>query len=96
VLIPPIVGPTPVEGIETTRPLWMFWWFFPFEQWFGVASVGIVMGAVFLLLFLVPFLDRSPKRSWRERRVAMTVLALIAVGMLAISIYVWINNARGH
>jgi ubiquinol-cytochrome c reductase cytochrome b subunit len=96
VLIPPIIGPTPVEGIEITRPLWMFWWFFPFEQWFGVASVGIVMGAVFLLLFLVPFLDRSPKRGWRERRVAMAVLALIAVGMLAISIYVWINNARGH
>ncbi|NMR21581.1 cytochrome b N-terminal domain-containing protein [Cellulomonas fimi] len=96
VLVPPIIGPTPVEGIETTRPLWLFWWFFPFEQWFGVASVGIVMGAVFLLLFLVPFLDRSTRRSWRERKLAVAVLALIALGMLAISIYVWINNARGH
>ena len=96
VLVPPIIGPTPVEGIETTRPLWLFWWFFPFEQWFGVASVGIVMGAVFLLLFLVPFLDRSARRSWRERPLAVSVLALIALGMLVISIYVWINNARGH
>lgn len=96
VLIPPTLGPTPVEGIETTRPLWMFWWFFPFERWFGVASVGIVMGVVFTLLVLVPFLDRGPRRSWRDRKVAVTGLALIAVGTLAISVYVWINNARGH
>lgn len=31
VLVPPVVGPTPVEGIEVTRPLRMFWWFFPLE-----------------------------------------------------------------
>jgi ubiquinol-cytochrome c reductase cytochrome b subunit len=96
VLIPPVVGPTPVEGIEATRPLWMFWWFFPFERWFGVASVGIVMGAVFLLLFLVPFLDRSAYRKWRQRKLAFATFAVIAVGMAAISVYVWINNARGH
>lgn len=96
VLVPPIVGPTPVEGIETTRPLWMFWWFFPFEQWFGVPSVGIVMAVVFGLLFLVPFLDRSTRRGWRQRKGAVTVLGVVLVGMIAISVYVWINNARGH
>lgn len=96
VLVPPIIGPTPVEGIETTRPLWMFWWFFPFEQWFGVSSVGIIMGVVFLALFLVPFLDRRPERSWRQRKVSVTVLGLLALFMLAVSVYVWINNAQGH
>ncbi|NMR19396.1 cytochrome bc complex cytochrome b subunit [Cellulomonas fimi] len=95
VLIPPILGPTPVEGIEVTRPMWMFWWFFPFEGWFGVASVGVIMAVVFGLLFLVPFLDRGPKRRWRDRKVAVTVLALIAVGMLVISVYVW-TGGGGH
>ena len=50
VLLPPVLGPTPVEGIETTRPMWMFWWFFPFEKWFGVASVGFFIALVFGLL----------------------------------------------
>ena len=32
VLLPPGVGPPPVEGIEVTRPLWMFWWYLPMER----------------------------------------------------------------
>lgn len=96
VLLPPLVGPTPVEGIETTRPMWMFWWFFPFEQWFGVASVGLVIALLFGLIFLVPFLDRSPRRRWQERKVSMGIVAALFVVLLAISIYVWINNANGH
>ena len=96
VLVPPVLGPTPVEGIEITRPLWMFWWFFPFEQWFGVPSVGIAIAALFGLIFLVPFLDRGPRRRWQERKVSMSILGVIFLVLLAISINVWINNARGH
>jgi len=96
VLIPPIIGPTPVEGIEVTRPLWFFWWFFPFEQWFGVASVGLVIAAVFGLLFLTPFLDRSAGRYWRDRKVAVAVLLAVLIPLAVITINVWINNPKGH
>ncbi|GAA2560562.1 cytochrome bc complex cytochrome b subunit [Pseudonocardia hydrocarbonoxydans] len=96
VLVPPVLGPTPVEGIETTRPLWMFWWFFPFEQWFGVPSVAAAIAALFGLIFLVPFLDRSPRRRWQERKVSMTIAAVLFVLLVAISVYVWINNPFGH
>jgi len=96
VLIPPVVGPTPVEGIETTRPIWMFWWFFPFEQWFGVPSVGLAIAAVFGLIFLVPFIDRSPRRRWQERKVSMVIAAVILLLMAAVTVYVWINNPNGH
>ncbi|MGW5723389.1 cytochrome b [Amycolatopsis sp. NPDC003865] len=96
VLIPPVVGPTPVEGIEITRPLWMFWWFFPIEQWFGVAAIGFVILGVFLLLFAVPFLDRSPKRRWRERPIAVTVMVVILLALVAVSVNVWIFNPKGH
>lgn len=96
VLLPPVLGPTPVEGIEVTRPLWFYWWFFPFEEWFGVASVGIVIAAVFGLLFLVPFLDRSARRHWRDRKVAIGVLVVVLLLLAAITVNVWISNPRGH
>lgn len=96
VLLPPVLGPTPVEGIEVTRPLWFYWWFFPFEEWFGVPSVAFAIAAAFGLLFLVPFLDRSPRRHWRERKVSMGVLLAVLLVMAAITVNVWINNPRGH
>lgn len=96
VLVPPILGPTPVEGIETTRPMWMFWWFFPLEQWFGIASVGAAIAALFGLIFLVPFLDRSARRRWQERKVSMGIAALLFLFLAGVSIFVWIYNANGH
>lgn len=94
--LPPILGPTPVEGIEITRPMWMFWWFFPMERWFGVASIGFVIAAVYGLLFLVPFIDRSTRRRWQERKVAMSIAGLLLLALLVISINVWIFNPKGH
>ncbi|GGN84905.1 hypothetical protein GCM10011579_075390 [Streptomyces albiflavescens] len=96
VLVPPVLGPTPVEGIEITRPLWMFWWFFPMEEWFGVASIAYVIVAVFGLIFLVPFLDRSPHRLWRERKGAMAAAAVLLLGLIAVTVEVWVNNPKGH
>lgn len=96
VLVPPVIGPTPVEGIEITRPLWMFWWFFPLEQWFGVASIAVVIAVVFGLVFLVPLLDRSPRRKWRERKIAMGCAAALLPAIVAITVEVWINNPKGH
>ncbi|QUW85835.1 cytochrome bc complex cytochrome b subunit (plasmid) [Streptomyces mirabilis] len=88
VLLPPVLGPTPVAGIEITRPLWMFWWFFPMEQWFGIASIAVVIAAVFGLIFLVPFLDRSPKRRWRGRPLA-TAAAVVLLLTLAVAAPLW-------
>ncbi|MFF4543202.1 cytochrome b N-terminal domain-containing protein [Streptomyces sp. NPDC001435] len=96
VLLPPVVGPTPVEGIEITRPLWMFWWFFPMEEWFGVASIAWVIAGVFGLIFLVPFLDRSPRRRWRERKLALGAATVLLLALAAITVKVWIANPKGH
>ncbi|MDX3763823.1 cytochrome b N-terminal domain-containing protein [Streptomyces mirabilis] len=96
VLVPPVIGPTPVDGIEITRPLWMFWWFFPMEEWFGVASIAWVIAGVFGLILLVPFLDRSPRRRWRERKLALGAAAVLLLALAAITIEVWIANPKGH
>lgn len=88
VLLPPVVGPAPVEGIEVTKPPWPFLALFAFENWIGVPGLLWVSVISFTLLALVPFLEWSPEVVPAGRRVAIAaavvvVLALIALGLLA-------------
>ncbi|WP_063786047.1 hypothetical protein [Streptomyces sp. MMG1533] len=64
------------------------------EEWFGVASIAWVIAGVFGLIFLVPFLDRSPKRRWRERKIALGAAAVLLLALAAITIEVWIATPR--
>ena len=60
VLFPRGVGPTPVEGIEVTKPPWMFWWLFTLENWIGLGGIVWGTAVLFGLLAAVPFIDRNP------------------------------------
>lgn len=71
------VGPTPIEGIEVTRPPWMFWWLFTLENWLGLDGIVWGSGVLFALLLSVPFIDRGPERWWRRRPIAMAAAALV-------------------
>lgn len=96
VLFPPPVGPTPVAGVEVTKPTWPFWWMFTLENWFGLPAIlwgGIVL---FALLFAVPFIDRNPKRSWRTRPVAMTAGALVLVALIVLTVLTAITTPAAH
>ena len=96
VLFPPPVGSTPVAGVEVTKPLWPFWWMFTLENWFGLPAIlwgGVVF---FLLLFSVPFVDRSAKRSWRTRPVAMTIGAVILATLVVLTILMAATTPAAH
>ena len=96
VLFPPGVGPTPVEGIEVTRPLWMFWWLFTLENWVGLD--GILWGtvALFALLTVVPFVDRRAERRWRRRPVAMALLGAVLLAMAGLTLVTALTDAAEH
>lgn len=96
VLFPPEVGPTPVEGIEVTRPLWMFWWLFTLENWLGLK--GILWGTIafFTLLVAVPFVDRGPERRWQHRRRALGLGALVLIAMVALTLVTALTDAAEH
>lgn len=96
VLWPPTVGAPPVEGIELTRPPWMFWWVFTIENLVGLP--GILWGelAFFALLAAVPFLDRSPHRTWRRRPVAMIVAAVVTLTVVVLTIMMAATPAKQH
>ena len=96
VLFPPPVGPTPVAGVEVTKPMWPFWWMFTLENWFGLPAILWGGLALFALLFAVPFVDRNPKRSWRTRPVAMTLAALVILALIVLTIFMGITTPAAH
>lgn len=51
-------------------------------------------GAIFLLLTLVPFVDRSPNRHWRERPHAVALAALVLVTVATLTILMAFTGAR--
>lgn len=96
VLFPPPVGPTPVAGVEVTKPPWPFWWMFTLENWFGLPAIlggGLVL---FGLLFAVPFVDRNPKRSWRTRPVAMVIGLAVITTMVVLTVLTGLTTPAAH
>ena len=96
VLLPPAVGPDPVEGIEVTRPPWNFWWMFTLENWWGLPSIAYGGGALFLLLIALPFVDRNPHRWWRHRPVAMTIAMLVLIIVVVLTVLMAFTQPVTH
>ena len=96
IILPPVLGPRPIPGTETTKPPWMFLPFYPFENWFGLAALLWVPAILFGALFLVPFVDRSPYRSAGRRRVVVAIGALVVLGLVALVAYAWLTPPQSH
>ena len=96
VLRPPAVGPPPVEGLEITKPPWNFWWMFTLENWFGLSGILYGGGGLFLLLVLLPFVDRNPHRYWRHRPLAMSVGLLVLAAIVGLTILMAFTPPQEH
>lgn len=96
VLLPPEVGPTPVEGVEVTRPPWMFWWMFTLENLFGLSAILWGGAALFILLAIVPFADRGPERHWRKRKITIMVAGLILLTIIALTLAMALTPQASH
>lgn len=96
VLLPPAVGPAPVAGLEITKPPWNFWWMFTLENWFGLPWILYGGGALFLLLAILPFVDRNPNRHWRRRPVAIALGLIILLAVVALTILMGLTETKTH
>lgn len=86
-LAPPSLGPEGVEGIEITKPPWYFLWLYPWENWIGLEALYIVPGVLTLALLALPFVDRSPQRDPRRRKLWIALAVLALAGWLFLTIY---------
>jgi ubiquinol-cytochrome c reductase cytochrome b subunit len=95
-LLPPSLGPAPVEGIEVTKPPWLFLPLYTLENLVGLTGLLYAPLALFLLLVLVPLLDRKgPLHPGARRRVLAAGVALVLLAM-ASGIWAWWSTPMAH
>lgn len=93
---PPGVGTPPAAGVEFTRPLWPFWWMYTLENWIGLQGILWGSGVFYLLLVLLPFVDRNPARHPAKRKVALTIGAVVVTTLVVLTILMPILPAKSH
>lgn len=93
---PAPLGEAPDPKIEVTKPPFLFYWLYAFENWFGVRAVLYAGLAFFAALLLVPLADRSPWRGLRRRPIVAALGALAIVALIALSLIVLFTPVAEH
>jgi mono/diheme cytochrome c family protein len=80
----------PADTSYTPRPEWYFMFLFQLLKYFPgnleVVGVVVIPTLAIILLFILPLLDRSPQRHFRNRLPIMGVTLFAVVGVVALSI----------
>jgi len=80
----------PSDTVYIPRPEWYFLFLFQMLKYFPgkIEWVGttIIPGLAILILFLLPFIDRNPRRHWSQRRLAIGIMSVIVIGMVGLTI----------
>ena len=62
----------------------------------GTVAILWASGALFIVLLLVPFIDRTDNRWWRRRPVAMVALAVVLGGAIALTVLTALTPPAAH
>ncbi|MEA3440843.1 MAG: c-type cytochrome [Chloroflexota bacterium] len=80
----------PSDTSYIPRPEWYFLFLFEFLkyvpgaiEWVGAA---VIPGVVIVVLFLLPFIDRNPNRHSSKRKLAISIMTVIVLGIVALTI----------
>lgn len=80
----------PNDSSYIPRPEWYFLFLFEFLkfipgkiEWVGTT---VIPGIGILVLLLLPFLDRNPKRHWKHRKIAISVMTIIVIGIVGLTV----------
>ncbi|MBI5746369.1 MAG: cytochrome bc complex cytochrome b subunit [Nitrospirae bacterium] len=96
-IFPAPLGP-PVSGEETgVKPPWPFLWFYGLENLTGkIDTIVYASGLLFLLLILLPILDRGEERNPLKRKGTMTGGAMVLLFLIGLSLYAAISTPQVH
>lgn len=86
----------PNDSAYIPRPEWYFLFlfqmlkYFPGQiEWIGTA---VIPGLAVVALILLPFLDRNPYRHFSKRKLAISVMTVIVVGMVSLTIVAFVTT----
>ncbi|MDR5702251.1 MAG: cytochrome b N-terminal domain-containing protein [Armatimonadota bacterium] len=96
VVLPPVVGPAPVEGIEVTKPPWPFLPLFAVENWIGIPGLFWASVVLFGLFLLVPFVDRSPDAAPGKRRAFIALGLILLLVLVGLGLLAWLTPGAEH
>ncbi len=87
----------PSDSAYIPRPEWYFLFLYELLKYFTgslkVVGTFILPMVAVVVLFFLPFIDRNPSRYFGNRKIAITVMSLIVVGMVALTI---LSMATAH
>lgn len=95
-VFPPALGAPPVEGIEATKPPWIFMSIFTIENWFGLQ--GLIVTSILLVigLVLVPFIDRKPTPHFANRKALVSVGTLVVLLFIGFTVNAYFTKPEQH
>lgn len=88
----------PNDASYIPRPEWYFLWLFEMLKYFPgkLEWVGtvIIPGIGVLVLFLLPFIDRNPRRYFRKRRIANLGMTVVVIGIVALTVIAAVTTPK--
>jgi len=96
VLFPQPIGPAADPTMEVTKPPFLFYWLYAFEDWFGIPGILYSAVGMFGLLAIFPFIDRTPLRHLRRRPMVMVLGLALLIAIVVLSILVAVSPAAKH
>jgi mono/diheme cytochrome c family protein len=80
----------PADTSYTPHPEWYFLFLFQLFKYFSgnleVVGVVVIPTLAILLLFILPFVDRSPRRYFQQRPLVIGVTSLLVVGVVFLTV----------
>src|SRR5262245_1645098 len=95
-LFPQPIGPAADPTMEVTKPPFLFYWLYAFEDWFGVPGILYSAIGLFGLLSVLPFIDRTPLRHLRRRPIVLALGVTLLIAIVALSILVAVSPTAKH
>jgi menaquinol-cytochrome c reductase cytochrome b/c subunit len=80
----------PNDTAYVPRPEWYFLFLFQMLKYFpgNLEWVGtaVIPGLAVLALILLPFIDKSPFRYWKKRKIAVSFMSVVVLGMIGLTV----------
>lgn len=92
-LISPPLGGKPIEGIEITKPLWMFLWIYSLEN-IWMPSLLFAPPLLFILLLSVPFIERNKRLHPLERVIPLSIITIFILTIIILTINGLLASAK--